>query len=83
MPTKRSLRARFADFLRRRRRRRCPNDAWEIPPDEEDALVPVGPPRRPRPSSAVALELPLETEGVDAHGREVSAGDDEPEAAAA
>jgi hypothetical protein len=38
--------------------------------DEEPALVPVGPPRRPRPSSAIALELPEEREDVDARGRE-------------
>ena len=44
----------------------------EPPPDwsdEEPALVPVGPPRRPRPSSAVALELPEPDEDVDASGR--------------
>jgi hypothetical protein len=38
--------------------------------DEEPALVPVGPPRRPRPSSAVALELPEEPKDVDARGHE-------------
>ncbi len=45
----------------------------EPPPDwsdEEPALVPVGPPRRPRPSSAIGLELPEEPEDVDARGRE-------------
>jgi hypothetical protein len=39
------------------------------PPDEEPALVPAGPPRRPRPASAVALEPPAEPEDVDARGR--------------
>jgi hypothetical protein len=29
-------------------------------PDEDDDLVPVGPPRRPRPAAAAALELPTE-----------------------
>ncbi len=45
----------------------------EPPPDwsdEEPALVPVGPPRRPHPSSAVALELPEEPEDLDLYGRE-------------
>ena len=45
----------------------------EGPPDwsdEEPALVPAGPPRRPRPSSAIALEFPEEPEDVDARGRE-------------
>jgi hypothetical protein len=43
----------------------------QLPPDwsdEEPALVPAGPPRRPRPSSAVALELPEEPQDVDARG---------------
>jgi hypothetical protein len=29
-------------------------------PDEEDDLVPVGPPRRPLPGAAAALELPTD-----------------------
>jgi hypothetical protein len=37
-------------------------------PDEEPALVPSGPPRRPRPASAVELELPEERRDVDARG---------------
>jgi hypothetical protein len=44
----------------------------EPPPDwgdEEPALVPVGPPKRPRPSSAAALDLPNEPDDVDAYGR--------------
>ncbi len=41
----------------------------EEPPDGEPALVGAGPPRRPRPSSAVALELPgPEPEPPDAIG---------------
>jgi hypothetical protein len=65
----RRLRYRIADFLWRRRRwRRC-DDAWELPPDIEGAPVPVGPPKRPRPSSAVALELPPpEQWDVEAYG---------------
>ena len=42
--------------------------------DEEPALVPVGPPKRPRPSSAVALEEPDEPDDVDAYGSRSSAG---------
>ena len=45
------------------------------PPDEEPALVPTGPPRRPRPSSAVSLELPVEPEDVDARARSVDDDD--------
>jgi hypothetical protein len=41
------------------------------PPDWEPALVPTGPPHRPRPSSSMALELPEEPDDVDAYGREV------------
>lgn len=43
---------------------------WESPgPAEEEALVPIGPPRKPRPSSAVALPLPEpEVRDVDAMG---------------
>jgi hypothetical protein len=47
---------------------------FEAPPDwgdEEPALVPVGSPKRPPPSSAVALELPEEPDDVDAYGRSV------------
>ena len=40
------------------------------PPDEEPALVPVGAPRRPLGSGAVALDLPDEPEDIDARGRE-------------
>jgi hypothetical protein len=39
-------------------------------PDEEPSLVPVGPPRRPRPSSAVELKLPEDPEELDARGSE-------------
>lgn len=41
-------------------------------PPEEPALVPAGPPRRPRPSGAVALELPEEQRDTDAYGGERS-----------
>ncbi|MBI4171922.1 MAG: hypothetical protein HY511_04105 [Actinobacteria bacterium] len=39
------------------------------PPGEEPALVPAGPPLRPRPSSAVELELPEEPRDLDARSR--------------
>ena len=42
------------------------------PPDNEPALVPVGPPRRPLGSSSVALELPEEPEDIDLRGRDES-----------
>jgi hypothetical protein len=50
----------------------APPEPPSAPPDEEPALVPVGPPRRPLGSSSVALELPVEPEDVDARGREAS-----------
>ena len=78
------LRKRLADFLlRRRRRRRCSFEGWELPPEEEDALVPAGPPRRPLPSGAVALELPREPQDVDAYGFDPSEGEGPPASAAA
>lgn len=40
------------------------------PPDEEPALVPSGPPRRPLGASGVALELPEQPQQTDARGRE-------------
>jgi hypothetical protein len=44
---------------------------WRPPkPPDEKALVPLGPPKKPRPSSAVALPLPEpEVRDVDAIGR--------------
>ncbi|MBA2296010.1 MAG: hypothetical protein H0W16_12860 [Actinobacteria bacterium] len=44
----------------------APPEAPPAPPDEEPALVPTGPPRRPLMSDAVALELPEEPDDVDA-----------------
>jgi len=41
-----------------------------LPPDEEHALVPAGPPRHPRPPSAVELELPEEPRDLDARSRQ-------------
>ena len=41
------------------------------PPDEEPALVPTGPPRRPLGSDAVALDLPEEPQDTDARGRDL------------
>lgn len=40
------------------------------PPDEEPALVGAGPPKRPSPSSAAALDLPEEPLDTDARGHE-------------
>ena len=48
----------------------APPEPPSAPPDEESALVPTGPPRRPLGSSGVALELPEEPEDIDARGRE-------------
>jgi hypothetical protein len=39
---------------------------WRGP--DEPALVPAGGPRRPLPSSAIALELPREPDDTDARG---------------
>jgi hypothetical protein len=69
-PQRRLLRKRLWTSVRRvlgLRSGEQPPPDWS---DEEPALVPVGPPRRPRPSSAIALELPEEREDVDARGRE-------------
>ena len=46
--------------------------AAQAPPDEEPALVPMGPPRRPLGASGVALELPEEPQDTDARGRDVA-----------
>jgi len=49
----------------------------------EDALVPVGPPRKPTPAAAVALPLPEpEAETVEACGRELSDGEADTDALA-
>lgn len=46
-------------------------------PERHDALVPVGPPTKPRPAGAVALPLPdPEPELTDAYGREVDDDDE-------
>jgi len=56
---------RFRRFWRATRRR-IPGLRGSDPPseprrpDEEDDLVPVGPPRKPRPAAAAALELPAD-----------------------
>jgi hypothetical protein len=47
----------------------APPEPPAAPPDEEPALVPIGP-RRPLGSGAVALELPDEPQDTDARGRE-------------
>jgi hypothetical protein len=44
----------------------------QAPSDEEPALVPAGPPRRPLGASGVALELPEEPLDTDARGRDVA-----------
>jgi hypothetical protein len=65
-----------------------PEPRW---PDEEDDLVPVGPPRKPRPAAAAALELPIdpdsqaypiETEAVGEPWDEDDESDDSGRAAA-
>jgi len=59
------------------------------PPDEELDPVPVGPPRRPRPSTAAVLEPPHEPDALeyptetDAFGRLFEDDDDEGARAAA
>jgi hypothetical protein len=50
----------------------APPEPPPAPPDEEDALVPSGSPRRTLGSGAVALELPEEPQDTDARGRELS-----------
>ena len=50
----------------------APPEPPSAPPDEEPALVPTGPPRRPLGSSAVALDPPDEPQDVDARGRDVA-----------
>jgi hypothetical protein len=50
---------------------------------EEDSLVPVGPPRKPVPAAAAALEPPTEPDPLvyptetDAVGRELPADEDD------
>jgi hypothetical protein len=57
-----------------------PEDPWA---PEEDTLVPVGPPRGPRPATAVALEPPTEPDPLvyptetDALGTELSDEEDD------
>jgi hypothetical protein len=49
----------------------------------EDALVPVGPPKQPKPTASVALPLPeAEPQTVEAHGRELPDEDTDAEALA-
>jgi hypothetical protein len=48
-----------------------PEPPW-APPEEEPALVPTGPPRRPLGASGVALELPEEPQDTDARSRDVA-----------
>jgi hypothetical protein len=62
-----------------------PSDPPEQPPwaPEEDALVPVGPPRKPLPAAAAALEPPTEPDPLvyptetDAVGSELPDDEDE------
>jgi hypothetical protein len=65
-----------------------PEPRW---PDEEEDLVPVGPPRKPLPAAAAALELPadpdpqaypIETEAVGEPWDEEDESDDSGRAAA-
>ena len=50
----------------------APPEPPPAPPDEEPALVPTGPPRRPLGESGAALELPEEPQDTDARGRDVA-----------
>jgi hypothetical protein len=72
-PQRRPLKWRLIEAWERAKRLlRLGRGGPDAPPDDpyEPALVPLGPPRRPRPSSAVELELPEEPDDVDAYGRE-------------
>jgi hypothetical protein len=77
--------ARYAQFGMRATLRRVARKVWPFgrrPPrcddgwldDGDAALVPVGPPRRPRPSGAVALELPGEAILTEARADEHARG---------
>ncbi len=46
-----------------------PPEPPAAPPDDEPALVPVGPPPHPLGADAVALDIPEEPDDVDARGR--------------
>ena len=49
----------------------------------EDALVPVGPPKKPRPAAAVALPLPdPEPDAIVLYGHEVDGGEEDADALA-
>jgi hypothetical protein len=50
----------------------APPEPPAAPPDDEPALVPTGPPKRPLGMSGVALELPEEPQDTDAKGHELS-----------
>jgi hypothetical protein len=50
----------------------APPEPPAAPPDEEPALVPTGPPKRPLGASGVALEPPEEPDDVDARGRDAA-----------
>ena len=64
------LRAMFSNNVAEKQRRRRPPRPPRDPRDK--ALVPVGPPKRPRPSSAIALPLPEPEEwDVEAIGRSI------------
>jgi hypothetical protein len=80
-------RGRFRRFWRAVRRRIPGLRPSDPPPEnpwapEEDALVPVGPPRRPQPAAAAALEPPTEPDPLvyptetDAVGTELPDEDD-------
>jgi hypothetical protein len=59
-----------------------PEPRW---PDAEDDLVPVGPPRRPLPAAAAALEVPTDPDArvypteTDAVGEPLDDGDEDAE----
>jgi hypothetical protein len=80
---------RFRRFWRAVRRRMPGLRSSDPPPEdpwapEEHALVPVGPPRKPQPAAAAALEAPTEPDPLvypietDAVGTELPDDEDEP-----
>ena len=82
---KRGLLRRFWRAARRRIPGLRPSDPPEQPPwaPEEDALVPIGPPRKPLPTAAAALEPPSGTDPLvyptetDAVGTELPDDEDD------
>ena len=76
---RRRLRDRLGDVWRRvRRRPRVPDLPPDDLPPDGPALVPAGPPRRPRPGGAVALEPPEPPQDLDLYGKPFGGGQPAP-----